>query len=163
MAANTKVSRRAAVFILLLAAMVGVGSLAGSVYIYTADYTAGAGGRCGSLERMNETVHYSPPNDGVRTRATILGSSLDQITYAARRVTGGYEVEGLLPWKILTPLGTSEPLSRVQINVAVNYVVGGVRYQNVVHLEKREPPVAGCADGHPTCDDRTWCSAFVGT
>ena len=108
-------------------------------------------------------VIYSPPNNGVRARATILPSSLDQPTYAARRVTGGYEVEGLLPWKILTPLGTSEVLSPVQINVAVNYVVRGVRYQNAVFFESRDPPVAGCADSHPTCDDRTWCRAVLGT
>jgi hypothetical protein len=47
-----------------LAAIVGVGLLVGSAYLFSAEYTAGRGTSCGSLARMSETVHYTPPNDG---------------------------------------------------------------------------------------------------
>jgi hypothetical protein len=47
-----------------LAAIVGVGLLIGSAYLFAAEYTADGGTGCGSLAKMSETVHYTPPNDG---------------------------------------------------------------------------------------------------
>jgi len=95
------------VAVALLTSIVGMGLLAGSAYLYVAEYTADVGRPCGSLNQMSEAVHYTPPNDGG------CGSAKDWrvVEFLASAVAGVLLLVGGLGGALWLTLRASGPVS----------------------------------------------------
>jgi hypothetical protein len=89
-------------------------------------------------------------------------ASLSLVNYAARAVTGGYEIELSWPWT--SPLGMFSPGDRVALDLIVGAsddAGSGLQLEGLL----ANNPVAGdtpCGGAtHPGCDDRTWCYSVL--
>lgn len=89
-------------------------------------------------------------------------ASLSAVSYAARAVADGYEIELSWPWA--SPLGMFSPGDRVALNLVVGAqddAGAGLQLEGLI----ANNPVAGetpCGGAtHPGCDDRTWCYSVL--
>jgi hypothetical protein len=111
-----------------------------------------------------------PPSD-TRTAQAIevyepcyacVDASFSAANYAARAVTGGYEVELSWPWS--APDGSFSPGDRVALNLIVGArddADAGLQLEGLLANNPvgADTPCGGAT--HPGCDDRTWCYSVL--
>jgi hypothetical protein len=117
----------------------------------------------------------TPPSDPQKARSTIspasgaIVDSYDAQLYAARAVSGGYELEVSVPWHKINPSTPRTAGSRVALDFIADYHVRSAdgpppRHGQFYIIYKLNDPgdVSSCGVAlEPACDDRTWCTPVL--